>query len=222
MSKRDNLGFRGIFNSYTVKRNIVSVQSIVLAIVSLGICVWLFITKDSGFIYALLGKMAGVFVNSVPDLLGFCIGGYAIIVAINGLEKIPAILKPQPDKGMSYYQTLSADFAMTLVVMCALLLVSYVTSLMVDLELMSVNDVVGKCANLILIAFLLWTGALTVIMLMATVANLFSTSIILLTAATIASNTKEAEENNDSELTVYKIDTLFGPFTVTRFEKKHR
>lgn len=222
MGKVDGMGFNGIFNVYTVKKNIKSGKSYIFAIASLAACVCLYIFKDLDFIYELLGKMVDVFVGSVPDLLGFCIGGYAIIVAINGLEKMPAIIEPLPDKGKSYYQILSADFAMTLIVMCTLLLVSYLTGFLVDLELVAINEVIGKVTNLLFIAFFLWTGAMTVVMLMETVANLFSTSMILQAAASIAGKTNDKEKNEETEVSVYKVDSWFGSFTVTRLEKKKK
>lgn len=218
--KNKDVGFRGIFNKYTVKNNFASCKSIALAVVSVGVCVWLYFAKDLDFIYHFLGKMVDVFVGSVPDLLGFCIGGYAIIVAINGLDKMQAIVKPLPDKGKSYYHIISADFALTLVVMCVLLLVSYAMSFLIDLELSAVSDSLGKVANLFIIASLMWMGVITVIMLMTTVANVFSTSMILQAAAIAAGKTKEQEDNEKTEVSVFKVETWFGSFTVTRLEKK--
>lgn len=214
------LGFRGVFNEYTLKHNFVTCKSIALAVVSVGVCIWLYFAKDLNFIYNLLGKMVDVFVGSVPDLLGFCIGGYAIIVAINGLDKMQAIVKPLPDRGKSYYHILSADFALTLVVMCVLLLVSYAMSLLIDLELSAVSDSLGKVANLFFIALLVWLGAMMVFMLIETVFNLFSTSMIIQTAAIVAGKTKEQEDNEKTEVSVFKVETWFGSFTVTRLEKK--
>lgn len=214
------LGFRGVFNEYTLKHNFVTCKSIALAVVSVGVCIWLYFVKDLDFIYNLLGKMVDVFVGSVPDLLGFCIGGYAIIVAINGLDKMQAIVKPLPDRGKSYYHILSADFALTLVVMCVLLLVSYAMSLLIDLELSAVSNSFGKVANLFFIALLVWLGAMMVFMLIETVFNLFSTSMIIQTAAIVAGKTKEQEDNEKTEVSVFKVETWFGSFTVTRLEKK--
>lgn len=214
------LGFRGVFNEYTLKHNFVTCKSIALAVVSVGVCIWLYFVKDLDFIYNLLGKMVDVFVGSVPDLLGFCIGGYAIIVAINGLDKMQAIVKPLPDRGKSYYHILNADFALTLVVMCVLLLVSYAMSLLIDLELSAVSNSFGKVANLFFIALLVWLGAMMVFMLIETVFNLFSTSMIIQTAAIVAGKTKEQEDNEKTEVSVFKVETWFGSFTVTRLEKK--
>lgn len=215
------LGRRGILNEYTLKHNFVTCKSIALAVASIGMCVWSYFAKDLDFIYNLLGKIVDIFVGSVPDLLGFCIGGYAIIVAINGLDNMQAIVKPLPDKGRkSYYHILSADFALTLVVMCVLLLVSYAMSLLMGLELEAVSDGLGKVANLFFIAPLVWMGGMMVIMLIETVFNLFSTSMIIQTAAIVAGKTKEKEDKEKTEVSVFKVETWFGSFTVTRLEKK--
>ncbi|MBR4340930.1 MAG: hypothetical protein IKP89_10000 [Bacteroidales bacterium] len=218
--KNKDVGLCGIFNKYTVKRNFVTCKSIALAVASTGMCIWLYFAKDLDFTYNLLGKIVDIFVGSVPDLLGFCIGGYAIIVAINGLDKMQAIVKPLPDKGKSYYHIISADFALTLVEMCVLLLVSYALNFLIDLELLAVSDSLGKVANLFFIASLMWMGVITVIMLMTTVANLFSTSMILQAAAIVAGKAKEQKDNEKTEMSVFKVETWFGSFTVTRLEKK--
>ena len=109
---------------------------------------------------------------------------------------------------------------MTLVVMCVLLLVSYAMRFLIDLELSAVSDSLGKVANLFFIASLIWMGVTMVIMLMTTVANLFSTSMILQAAAIVAGKTKEQEDNEKTEVSVFKVKTWFGSFTVTRLEKK--
>ena len=225
MSNLDKVGFRGILNRYTIRQNIVSWPNLILGLLFGGVCVWLYFTKDLAFLYKLLGNIVDVFVESIPDLLGFCIGGYALIVAINSLEKMPAILKPQSRSGMSYYQTLSADFALTLMVMCILLALSYVFRLVLDLELISKNEVLGKVANLVVVFIFLWSASLAIMMVFATIANLFSLSVILQTAAGVVGVNEEEKnktEEGGNELSIYKVDSWLGSFTVTRLQRKSK
>ncbi len=217
------LGLGGIFNKYTARRNFMSYKNLVLLVVSIGVSIWLFVSKDLAFIYSFLGTVVNIFMSSIPDLLGFCIGGYAIIIAMNSLDKMPAIIEPQPSRNnMSYYHILSADFAMTLVMMCALLLGSYALSFVYNLELSAVNDVLGKVANLTIITLFIWLGLLVAMMLLFTVINLFNTSIILQTVASITGPNEEDQEEISPNMTIYKVDTLFGHFTITKLESKKK
>ena len=167
-----------------------------------------------------------VLLGSLPDLLGFCIGGYAILVAMNNLEKMPAVLKKQEKSDLSYYVNLSADFAMTLLIMSVLLLCAFLMRFIIDLEIPAINDTVGKIVNLSVLSLLLWAGVLVIIMIMGTVANIFSTSIILQAVAKV---TNEAEEkrirenkdtDNNAEEIDYEIKTWFGTYTVKKIIKK--
>ena len=166
--------------------------------------------------------------SSLPDLLGFCIGGYAILVAMNNLEKMPAVLKKQEKSDLSYYVNLSADFAMTLLIMSVLLLCTFLTRFIVDLEIPAINECVCKIVNLAVLSVLIWAGVLVIIMIMGTVANIFNTSIILQAVAKV---TNEAEEkrlkevqNKDTDIFAeeidYEIKTWFGTYTVKKIIKK--
>ena len=76
------------------------------------------------------------------------------------------------------------------------------------------------------LSLLLWAGVLVIIMIMGTVANIFSTSIILQAVAKV---TNEAEEkrirenkdtDNNAEEIDYEIKTWFGTYTVKKIIKK--
>lgn len=220
------LGYKGILNRYTVKRNLILWPSWVIALLSIGVSIYLFFFKENKQIEDLLNKVVDVLLGSLPDLLGFCIGGYAILVAMNNLEKMPAVLKKQEKSDLSYYVNLSADFAMTLLIMSILLLCAFLMRFIIDLEIPAINDTVGKIVNLSVLSLLLWAGVLVIIMIMGTVANIFSTSIILQAVAKV---TNEAEEkrirenkdtDNNAEEIDYEIKTWFGTYTVKKIIKK--
>lgn len=219
------LGYKGIFNGYTVKRNIKSWFSLLIAVLSIGVNVWLFFSKDFEQITHLLSDIIDVLIGSLPDLLGFCIGGYAILVAMNNLEKMPALLKKQEKTGLSYYINLSADFAMTLLIMCLLLLSTFIMRFVIGLELPAISESIGKIANLFVITLLLWAGMMVIIMIMGTVANIFNTSIILQTVAKLAieeldKKVEEPKSDSISEEVTYEVKTWFGNYVVKRIIKK--
>lgn len=220
------LGYKGILNRYTVKRNLILWPSWMIALLSIGVSIYLFFFKENKQIEDLLNKVVDVLLGSLPDLLGFCIGGYAILVAMNNLEKMPAVLKKQEKSDLSYYVNLSADFAMTLLIMSILLLCAFLMRFIIDLEIPAINDTVGKIVNLSVLSLLLWAGVLVIIMIMGTVANIFSTSIILQAVAKV---TNEAEEkrirenkdtDNNAEEIDYEIKTWFGTYTVKKIIKR--
>ncbi len=227
MSNNYLLGYKGILNRYTVKRNLRSWTSRLIALLSIGVSVYLFLSKETNQIADLLNKVVDVLLGSLPDLLGFCIGGYAILVAMNNLEKMPAVLKKQEKSDLSYYVNLSADFAMTLLIMSILLLCAFLMNFILDLEIPAVNDTMGKIVNLSVLSLLLWAGVLVIIMIMGTVANIFSTSIILQAVAKVNSEEEKRKlenQGNDTDNVLeeidYEIKTWFGTYTVKKTIKK--
>jgi len=222
------LGYKGILNRYTVKRNLRSWTSRLIALLSIGVCVYLFFYKETNQIADLLNKVVDVLLSSLPDLLGFCIGGYAIFVAMNNLEKMPAVLKKQEKSDLSYYVNLSADFAMTLLIMSVLLLCTFLTRFIVDLEIPAINESVCKIVNLAVLSVLIWAGVLVIIMIMGTVANIFNTSIILQAVAKVINEAEEKRlkevQNKDTDIFAeeidYEIKTWFGTYTVKKIIKK--
>lgn len=222
------LGYKGILNPYTVKRNLRSWTSILMAVLSIGISVWLYFAKDLNRINEILSKVVEMLLGSLPDLLGFCIGGYAILVAMNNLEKMPAILKKQGKSDLSYYVNLSADFAMTLLIMSVLLLCAFMIHFILDLELPAISDISGKIVNLAVLSLFLWAGVLGVIMIMGTIANIFNTSIILQTVAKLTNQAEQDKIEGDqdsatdglTEEITYEVNTWFGTYTVKKITKK--
>ena len=147
---------------------------------------------------------------------------------MNNLDKMPAVLKKQEKSDLSYYVNLSADFAMTLLIMSVLLLCSFLTRIIVDLEIPAINDSVCKIVNLAVLSVLIWAGVLVIIMIMGTVANIFNTSIILQAVAKVTNEAEEKRLKEDqkkdsdsfSEEIDYEIKTWFGTYTVKKTVKK--
>lgn len=222
------LGYKGILNPYTVKRNLRSWTSRLIALLSIGVSVFLFCCKETAQIVDLLNKVVDVLLGILPDLLGFCIGGYAILVAMNNLEKMPAMLKKQEKSDLSYYVNLSADFAMALLIMSILLLCAFLMRFIIDMEIPAINDNVSKIVNLLVLSLLLWAGVLAIIMIMGTVANIFSTSFILQAIAKINNEAEEEklkenrskDSDNFTEEIDYVIKTWFGTYMVKKIIKK--
>ena len=150
------------------------------------------------------------------------------MVAMNNLEKMPAVLKKQEKSDLSYYVNLSADFAMTLLIMSVLLLCTFLTRFIVDLEIPAINESVCKIVNLAVLSVLIWAGVLVIIMIMGTVANIFNTSIILQAVAKVTNETEEKRlkevQNKDTDIIAeeidYEIKTWFGTYTVKKIIKK--
>ena len=223
------LGYKGILNRYTVKRNLRSWTSRLIALLSIGVCVYLFFYKETNQIADLLNKVVDVLLSSLPDLLGFCIGGYAILVAMNNLEKMtgyPATfghatvyvrytagIRSFKNAGLYTYgsTTYGGKFDIN----------NWVDN-------KAINESVCKIVNLAVLSVLIWAGVLVIIMIMGTVANIFNTSIILQAVAKVTNETEEKRlkevQNKDTDIIAeeidYEIKTWFGTYTVKKIIKK--
>ena len=89
IKKTHPMGLRGIFNRYTLVKIIKSTGMVVSFIATLSFTVFLwFYYKETNEFYTFLGKITTTLLSLLPNLLGFCIGGYALIIGACSMEII--------------------------------------------------------------------------------------------------------------------------------------
>lgn len=63
-----------------------------------------------------LEDIAGLVVSVLPNLLGFLLGGYTILIGFGNVDLLKSATKVYPESGISLFQTLSSIFAITILV----------------------------------------------------------------------------------------------------------
>ena len=171
------MGLRGIFNRYTLVKIIKSTGMVVSFIATLSFTVFLwFYYKETYEFYTFLGKITTTLLSLLPNLLGFCIGGYALIIGACSMEIIKKMSTPLDNNGnkLSFYQILSSIFASTLIIQCITLLLTFLIHLFMLLELKTTYECIGSIINLLLIFVLTLFSFLSISLLFYTVINIFT------------------------------------------------
>lgn len=171
------MSLRGVFNGYTLVKIIKSIGTMISFIVALLFVVFLYIHCDSmNELYVFLGKTTDILLSLLPNLLGFCIGGYALIIGACSMEIIKKMSTPLNNNKnkLSFYQILSSVFASTLVIQCFTLLLTYLVHLFMLLELKTSNEFLGYVINIFLVFILVLFSLLSISLLYYTIINIFN------------------------------------------------
>ncbi len=171
------MSLRGVFNRYILVKIIKSTGTIISLIFALLFVVFLYVYCDSmNELYKFLGKTTDILLSLLPNLLGFCIGGYALIIGVCSMEIIKKMSTPLDNNKnkLSFYQILSSVFASTLIIQCFTLLLTYLVHLFILLELKTSNELLGYAINILLVFILVLFSFLSISLLYYTVINIFN------------------------------------------------
>ncbi len=175
--KNHPMSLRGVFNRYILVKIIKSTGTIISLIFALLFVVFLYVYCDSmNELYKFLGKTTDILLSLLPNLLGFCIGGYALIIGVCSMEIIKKMSTPLDNNKnkLSFYQILSSVFASTLIIQCFTLLLTYLVHLFILLELKTSNELLGYAINILLVFILVLFSFLSISLLYYTVINIFN------------------------------------------------
>lgn len=144
-------------------------------IFSLILCIIIWITGDSATYYNTLIKLTDVALSLFPNFLGFCIGGYALIIGASNIEVLKKMSKPLPNGShLSFFQVLSSIFAASLIIQCVTLFFAYILQILVNMQLDAVSNDIGVVTNLFLIFILVFLTSMSILLLYYTVINIFN------------------------------------------------
>lgn len=165
---------KGIFPKYIIKKFLCSYS----IYVSLGITIILYLLMiffQSENTFILLREIIGITLNLLPNILGFCIGGYALIIGIGNIEALKKMSLPMKKRdNLSFFQILSSVFAGSLVLQCVTLLCSFIINIILKLEIPAFSNQIAIMINSVVIISILFLSILSIILLYYTVINLFN------------------------------------------------
>ncbi len=168
-------GLEGIFTEY-IKRKIFCSYGFIASIIISFICfIILSFHSDSDY-YILLSKIINLNISVFPNLLGFCIGGYALIIGFGHKEMLEKMSTPLSDKksNMSYFQITSSIFAVSIIIQIIAFLTSYFISHIIDIGFYSVNGLLCKYINISVITLILFLSVYSISLLYYMVINIFT------------------------------------------------
>lgn len=143
-----------------------------LVVVMVAVC-----GDGDSFLY--LQQLCELSVSIFPNLLGFTLGGFAIVVGFSNTELLKKASIPEE---YSVYQQLNAIFAYHLIFQVFTLLIAYVTLWLMQIDLSKVFEVYsdgwGKALNIAFIGLIFFGGLYSIILAIYSILNLFSLSQI--------------------------------------------
>lgn len=168
-------GLEGIFTKYIKQKIFHSIGFITSIIISLVCFVFLSFYSESDY-YVLLSKIISLNISIFPNLLGFCIGGYALIIGFGHKEMLEKMSAPLSDEksNMSYFQITSSIFAVSIIVQIVAFLASYFTSHIIDIGFYSSNNILCKYINISVITLILFLTVYSIFLLYYMVVNIFT------------------------------------------------
>ena len=139
-------GWRGIFDSYPIKTMVSDLPFLFsLLITILGVIAFIVTEKSS---YVLLIWFIDMVKSLFPNLLGFCLGGYAILIGFGNTDLLKSLTRKLRSINKSVFQLLSAVFAFSLILQSVSLIISYVFSFFVQFNLFNAPEPICKNLNI--------------------------------------------------------------------------
>lgn len=172
---RHKYSLKGILPRYIIRKFVYS-WSMLLSI-SISITLWtavLFCCEDDLY-FSFLSKVVDLILNLLPSILGFCIGGYALIIGAGNLDVLRKMADPMQKRDwLSFFQIMSCVFAASLVIQCFTLLISFVVKILIDIDIPPITDGIAQIMNAGIILVLLFLSTLSITLLHYTVINIFN------------------------------------------------
>lgn len=164
-------GIKAIVFARKEKYSSTLIWSIVISIV---LCSLLLVVNHFNT-YALIQRITSLAITIFPSLLGFSLGGYALII---GFSNTDLIKETSDEKEYSVYQILSAFFAFTLIFQLGAVFISFIFSLFIDNGGLLFDNqlciVLSHAINIICSLLLLFISIYTLLLSKFIIYNLFT------------------------------------------------
>ncbi|UHG93403.1 hypothetical protein [Spirosoma oryzicola] len=203
MNERDQIArdhpfsYKGIFRAYDFSEIRDSNPFRLSIALSIGI---LFITKFSEkSYYEILTFWVAQIMAVFPNLLGFNLGGYALIVGFGNGNLLKAMTRKAPNKRASIFQKLSGVFAFSILLQLAAFIVAFSVNFLNQYNFKSTNDLIVNTVNGSLVAIVSFLGFWGLFIVPNLVSNVFNFGQMHHSMLTIERIEAEQKQQRDIE-----------------------
>lgn len=164
--------YKGIFMAYNwkdIRESYPFIASISLSI--LFLLSSMFSTKN---FFEILSIWTNQILTIFPNLLGFNLGGYAIIIGFGNTDLLQALTKKRKEKKTSIFQKLSGVFAFTLMLQCVAFALAFIVNFSIQLDFGTKIESLSTTINIFAILVLSFLGLWGLLILPVLVANVFT------------------------------------------------
>ena len=161
-------GFKALLRQYEFK--LFFKGAIMPALFCILILVPIFILTNTSLI-ELIELIVDLINSIIPSLLGFVLGGYAVLIGFSNVS----IIAVKIDKKITLYQKISTVFSMSLIMQIFLLIFSFIVKIILKADI-SINFIFANILNIICIIFLVFGLFYIILMIKDLVINIFNLS----------------------------------------------
>jgi len=174
LKERHKTSIKGIYTMYVRKKMLCSCGLKISVLFSVLLCIFLSTVDDFDF-FSLLEKIIALNISAFPNLLGFCVGGYALIIGFGHKEMLQKMSEPLPKRDdMSYFQVASSIFAASIIIQIVTFLLSLIISYIIDIGFHTSNECIYKFVNISTITIICFLTIYSVILIYYMVINIFT------------------------------------------------
>lgn len=200
IAKDHPFSYKGIFRAYDFNEIWTSKPFRASLVLSASVIVVTGFSQKS--YYEILAFWTAQVMAVFPNLLGFNLGGYALIVGFGNSNLLKAMTKKNPKKNSTIYQKLSGVFAFSILLQLTAFIVAFVVNFLKEFGFSSANGALVNLVNgflLSIIAFLGLWGLLIVPNLVSNVFNFGQMNHSLLTIERVEAEQKKRDADLANE-----------------------
>lgn len=200
LKQAHSMSLKGIFNKYTVSKILLSRGTLISLIITIVIIIGVCCRNDTSIneYYNTLLHVTDIILSLFPNILGFCIGGYTLIIGACSTDTIKKMSAPQKH-GLSLFQILSSVFAATLIIQCFTLVIAYIVHFCLLLEIGTNSVVIGVVVNVGVILILLFLSCISLSLLYYTIVNIFNMGQTMHFCISLEEENKKKEKDKQNE-----------------------
>lgn len=170
IKKRHKGDFITLFRILNIDFRLLKSTQMWSAIIMTVICSHvIFYCCDSDSLISFLSQLIGRVLSIIPNVLGFTLTGYVLIVGI-GWDKFLETITDQDDDGYSLFQQISSVFAWGIIIQSICLISTYFVSLIYDLHVYSNY---ANCVNGIVLVLIMFLSFYSLFLILKLIINVF-------------------------------------------------
>ena len=146
---KDIMGLAGLISIYPMHNFWRSIKYPLL----IDFCLLLIVLIFKADIYCQIKFLTETIMSVVPNVLGFILTGYTVIISVTESKYLKLMVKPLPSKHITLYQTVNSTFAFVLITLCVTLLIGFISNYVVKADL-KIIDCLSGCVDIINSTFL--------------------------------------------------------------------
>lgn len=164
------MGLSGIKSAYPIKSILSSYPFCISLLISTILAIFLYQNKD---LYLLLSNTVDLVISIFPNILGFNLGGYALIIGFGNTNLLESMTQKDDEDNSTIFQQINGIFAFSILLQSLTFITGFIVRFLFSLNVTS-NITTSNNTNFCTIIFLLFFALWSLTMIPFLVVNVFT------------------------------------------------